>query len=194
AGLGVDDAIIEIEGGELPAADGSAAPFAALIHEAGLREQSGVVMEPLTLTEAVTVSEGGSTLIALPTAHFSATVVLDYPNHPYLGTSAAMFDAETGDYAAEIAPARTYGFLSEIEALQAHGLGLGASRDNAVVLGEDRYETPLRFANELARHKLLDLVGDLALVGCPMQAQIIAVRPSHRLNTRLARMLAEIRG
>lgn len=191
AGLGVDDAAIEIEGREMPAADGSAAPFVALIRAAGLREQPGESSRPLTLTEAVTVSEGGSTLIALPAAHFSAAVMLDYPKHPYLGTLAAMFDAETGDYAAEIAPARTYGFLSEIEALQVHGLGLGASRDNAVVLGENGYETPLRFDNELARHKLLDLIGDLALVGCPVQAQIIAVRPSHRMNTRLAQRLVQ---
>lgn len=190
AGLGVDDAIIEIEGGEMPAADGSAAPFVALIREAGLRDQPGGVIAPLTLTEAVTVAEGGSTLVALPAAYFSATVVLDYPKHPYLGTLAAMFDAKTSDYAAEIAPARTFGFLSEIEALQARGLGLGASCDNAVVLGEAAYETPLRFANELARHKLLDLIGDLALIGRPLQAHIIAVKPSHTLNTRLARILS----
>lgn len=194
AGLGVDDAVIEIEGGEMPAADGSAAPFVSLIHEAGRREHSDAVVKPLILTEAVSVSEGGSTLIALPSMRFGVTVVLDYPRHPYLGTLAAVFDAETDDFAAQIAPARTFGFLSEIEALRSRGLGLGASRDNALVLGENEYETPLRFPNELARHKLLDLIGDLALVGCPIQAQFIAVRPSHRLNTRLAQTLTEIRG
>ncbi len=191
AGLGVDDAVIEIEGGELPAADGSAAPFAALIQKAGFQEQAAGSVRPIVLEKPVTVSEGLSTAVALPSDRFRASVVLDYPKHPFLGTLAAVFDGAAGNYAAEIAPARTYGFLSEIEALQAHGLGLGASRDNAVVLGEDRYETDLRFPNELARHKLLDLIGDLALAGQPLLAEIIAVRPSHALNTRLARALAQ---
>ena len=190
AGLGVDDALIETEGGEMPAGDGSAAPFVALIREAGLREQAGPAVSPLTLTGPVTVSAGAATVVALPAERFTLSVVLDYPRHPYLGTLAAVFDAG-GDYAAEVAPARTFGFLSEIEALRASGLGLGASRENAVVLGEDGYETPLRFANELARHKLLDLIGDLSLVGRPLLAQVIAVRPSHTLNTRLARTLSE---
>jgi UDP-3-O-[3-hydroxymyristoyl] N-acetylglucosamine deacetylase len=191
AGLGVDDAVIEIEGSELPAADGSAALFVSLIRATGLSEQSDCSVQPLILTHPVTLSEGTSTLVALPADSFRAAVVLDYPRHPYLGTIAAIFDTARGDFAAEIAPARTFGFLSEIEALQARGLGLGASRDNAVVLGEDRYETPLRFANELARHKLLDLIGDLALLGRPLLAHVIAVRPSHTLNTRLAQTLAE---
>ena len=82
------------------------------------------------------------------------------------------------------------GFLSEIEALRSAGLGLGASVDNAVVLGETQYETPLRFANELARPKLLDLVGDLALTGRPVCAEILAVKPGHTLNVRLAKMLS----
>lgn len=191
AGLGVDDAVVETGGGELPAGDGSAAPFVALIQGAGLREQQGVAVHPLRLTQPVTVSAGGATLVALPAERFTLAVVLDYPRHPYLGTLAAVFDA-AGDYAAEVAPARTFGFLSEIEALRALGLGLGASRENAVVLGEDRYETPLRFANELARHKLLDLMGDLSLIGRPLLAQVIAVRPGHALNVRLAQTLSEI--
>ena len=188
AGLGVDDAVIEVKGGELPAGDGSAAPFVALIRAVGLREQAGNLVSGVTLTQPVTVSAGGAYLVALPGDRFEATVVLDYPKHPYLGTLAAVFDG--GDYGGEIAPARTFGFLSEIEALRAHGLGLGASRENAVVLGEERYETPLRFPNELARHKLLDLIGDLALIGRPLQAYVIAVKPGHALNTRLARLLS----
>lgn len=191
AGVGVDDAVIETEGGEMPAGDGSAAPFVALIQGAGLRQQQGVV-HPLTLTQPIIVSAGGAALVALPAERFTLAVVLDYPRHPYLGTLAAAFDAAQDDYAAEIAPARTFGFLAEIEALRVQGLGLGASRENAVVLGEDRYETPLRFANELARHKLLDLIGDLALLGRPLLAQVIAIKPSHALNTRLAQTLSEI--
>lgn len=189
AGLGVDDAIIEMDGSEVPAMDGSAAPFTAAILDAGLREHSESI-DPIALTQPVFVSEGGSTVVALPSEKLSLTVVLNYPRHAYLGTQAATFDG-LGDYSGQIAPARTYGFLSEIEALRAAGLGLGASRDNAVVLGETQYETPLRFANEPARHKILDLIGDLALAGRPVCAEIIAVKPGHTLNVRLARLLSE---
>lgn len=192
AGLGVDDALIETEGGEMPAGDGSAASFVALVHEAGRREHPGATVSPLTLPAPVTLSANGGTIVVLPAERLTWTVVLDYPRHPYLGTLAATFDAAGGDYGAEVAPARTFGFLSEIEALRAHGLGLGASRENAVVLGEEGYETPLRFANELARHKLLDLIGDLSLLGRPLLAQVIAVRPGHALNVRLARTLSDI--
>lgn len=189
AGLGVDDALIDIDGLEIPAMDGSAAPFAEAILAAGFCEQSES-LAPITLTRPVFVSERGSTIVALPSETLSLTVVLDYPRPAYLGTQAAVFD-DSGDYVSQIAPARTYGFLSEIEALRAAGLGLGASFENAVVLGETQYETPLRFSNELARHKILDLIGDLALAGCPVCAEIIAVKPGHTLNVRLARLLAE---
>ncbi len=188
AGAGVDDALIEVTGGELPAGDGSAAPFIALIRSVGLQEHLGMIVNPLILTQPVTVSQGDATLVALPSEHFRATVVLDYPRHAYLGTLAAVLDGD--DYDADIAPARTFGFLSEIEALRANGLGLGASRENAIVLGEDAYETPLRFPNELARHKLLDLIGDLALIGQPLLAHVFALKPSHTLNARLARLLS----
>lgn len=194
AGHGIDDVIIEIDGPEVPAADGSAAPFVELAGALGLYVQDEPLY-PFVLTQPVFLSEGGSTLIALPAERFSVSVVLDYPDHAYLGASAAVYDSveweRDNDYDSEIAPARTFGFLSEIEALRARGLGLGASFDNAVVLGETRYETPLRFPNELARHKILDLIGDLALVGRPVQARIIAVKPGHAINVRLARRLSE---
>jgi UDP-3-O-[3-hydroxymyristoyl] N-acetylglucosamine deacetylase len=191
AGLGVDDAVVEMDGGsEVPAMDGSAAPFAAALLDAGLHEQSQSV-EAITPTQPMFVSERGSTIVVLPSETLSLTVVLDYPRQAYLGAQAAIFDG-AGEYATQIAPARTYGFLSEIDALRAAGLGLGASLDNAVVLGETRYETPLRFSNELARHKLLDLLGDLALAGRPVCADIIAVKPGHTLNVRLAQRLSEL--
>ena len=190
AGLAIDDAIIEIDGPEVPAMDGSAAPFAALILAAGVQPQAGAV-EPLRLTQPVFVSQNGCTVAALPSDHFAASVVLNYPRHAYLGTQAAIFDSRSDDYAFQIAPARTYGFLAEIEALRAAGLGLGASYDNALVLGETQYEMPLRLASEPARHKLLDLIGDLALTGRPLCAEIVAVKPGHTLNVRLARLLAE---
>ena len=104
-----------------------------------------------------------------------------------------------GSYAEEIAPARTYGFRSELETLHAHGLALGASAQNVLALSDrgapltdddGNWITPPRFLDEPVRHKLLDLIGDLALVGQPLQAHIIAIKPSHTLNTRLARLLS----
>lgn len=192
AGLGVDDALVETSGGEMPAGDGSAAPFVGLIRAAGLRDQDGPPVAPLALTRPCLVDgENGSSVVALPAPFFQATVVLDYPGHPWIGTQAVTFGADEGDYASDIAPARTFGFLREIGWLQSRALALGASRDNGIALREDGYDTPLRFADELARHKLLDLIGDLALVGRPLQAHVFAIKPSHALNTRLARLLAE---
>jgi len=193
AGLGVDDALIETSGGEMPAGDGSAAPFVALVRAAGLHDQDGPPVQPLTLERPCLIEgENGSSLVALPAPSFGATVVLDYPGHAWIGTQAVTFDANQGDYATDIAPARTFGFLREIGWLQSRGLALGASRDNGIALREDGYDTPLRFPDELARHKLLDLIGDLALIGCALQARVFAIKPSHALNTRLARRLAEI--
>ena len=195
AALGVDDCVIETRGGEVPAADGSAAPFVALLQAAGLREQPGAApVEGVVPARPLLVSgENGALLIALPASHFQATLVLDYPDHPWIGTQAVAFDAGADDYARSVAPARTFGFIHELDWLQAHGLALGASRDNAVALGADGYETPLRFSDELARHKLLDLIGDLSLIGGPLRAQVIAVKPSHALNVRLARLLVRER-
>ncbi len=192
AGLGIDDARIETTGGELPIADGSATPFVSLLETAGITTQAEGHAEPLVIREPVLVAaDDGASITCLPCASLRLTVVLDYPRHPYLGTLAATFDAATDDYAVQVAPARTYGFVSEMEWLLARGLALGASRENAVALGETEYETPLRFANELARHKLLDIIGDLALLGRPLQAHVLAFKPSHALNVRLASRLGQ---
>ena len=198
AGLGVDDALIEFEGGEMPAGDGSAAPFVALLREVGLREYADRIGF-LTFKTPELVADGGSTIVVMPADHFQVTVVLDYPNRPVIGTQGMTFDSAAGGYAEEIAPARTYGFRSELETLHAHGLALGASAQNVLALSDrgapltdddGNWITPPRFLDEPVRHKLLDLIGDLALVGQPLQAHIIAIKPSHTLNTRLARLLS----
>jgi UDP-3-O-[3-hydroxymyristoyl] N-acetylglucosamine deacetylase len=190
AGLGVDDARIEIQGGELPAGDGSAAPFVQAIQQADIREAlDGSQVEPLRIMRPSFIQgRDGAGLVALPASSFRATMVLHYPKHPWIGTQA--LEWESGDYAAEIASARTYGFLAEITWLQSQGLALGASYDNGIALREDGYDSPLRFADELVRHKLLDLIGDLSLIGRPLAAHVIALKPSHELNCRLAALLA----
>lgn len=188
AGLGVDDARIEVDGGELPAADGSAAPFAQMIRNAGVVERNGFV-EPLVLTEPVDIGDGrGGSIRLEPARETSYSVTLEYPKHPYIGTQTASFGISS--YLSEIAAARTFGFLAEIDTLRAHGLALGASMDNALVLGDDAYVNERRFENEMARHKILDLIGDLSLLGRPIVAEVVAIRPGHELNTRLAALLA----
>lgn len=191
AGMGIDDAVIETRGGEMPAADGSALPFVRMITAAGVRETPDMKIAPFIVnTPIFTAGKDGSCLVAIPGDTFRVTVTLDYPLQDYLGTLSATFDAGADDYAVQVAAARTYGFVAEIEWLRAHGLALGASRENAIALGDVGYETPLRFANELARHKLLDVIGDLSLAQRPVQAHVLAFKPSHALNVQLAKLLA----
>ncbi len=188
--LGIDDARIQSEGGEMPAMDGSALSFAKLAQAAGICEHGDNAVQPLVLTTPIAVQgKDGASIAALPSQTFRISVVLDYPAHAYLGTSAATFGGSPDEFLAQIAPARTYGFLAELGWLKAHGLALGASADNAVALGETGYETALRFSNELARHKLLDVLGDLALAGRPLQAHVLAFKPGHALNVALAQAL-----
>lgn len=190
AGARIDDAIVEVRGGEAPAVDGSAAVFLTAIRDAGTVEHGGE-LSPLHLSNPqLLTGADGSALLAFPASSFQATVVIDYPKHGWIGTQAVEFDPLRDDYGADIAPARTYGFLSEIAWLQERGLALGASRENGVALREDGYDSELRFQDELARHKMLDLIGDLSLVGRPLAARIVAIKPSHALNCHFARLLA----
>lgn len=190
AGWGVTDAVIEVEGPELPIGDGSAALWSEAIREVGTAAGDAAI--PLTITEPLILTgKGGSFIAAYPAFAPTLTVAISF-DHPLVGTQVARFTPGSGDYAAEIAPARTFGFIEEVEALLAAGLAKGGSFDNAVVVYPDRYSVPLRYEDELARHKLLDLMGDLLLsggVGLP-NADIIAVKPSHRLNASFAARLA----
>jgi UDP-3-O-[3-hydroxymyristoyl] N-acetylglucosamine deacetylase len=187
--MDVDDAVVEVDGLELPALDGSAAPYVDLIQSVGIVAGEGIV-EPLIVSDTFEVTDNAGGLIRIaPSPELRLTVTLEYPDYAYIGTQTASFCQLQDDYRTDVAPARTFGFLTEIEQLNARGLALGASYHNVVVLGEDRYLVPCRFENELARHKLLDLYGDLALIGRPLVADLMAVRPGHRLNTRLATLL-----
>jgi len=193
AACGVDDARIEVGGSELPAVDGSARPFFDLIQAAGVIESDGDVL-PYVVTERIEIEDGKGGYLRLESADdVSYDVILEYPKHAYIGTQNARLEgqgAEVPAYGDGIAPARTFGFLAEIDYLRAHGLALGASYDNALVLGEDAYANERRFDNEMARHKILDLIGDLALFGRPIIAKITAVKPGHQLNTQMAALLA----
>jgi UDP-3-O-acyl N-acetylglucosamine deacetylase len=193
AGLGVTDALVEVDGQELPIGDGSAQIWIDAIGRAGIREETTLGNLPALAEPILVTGKGGAFITAYPSDTFRATFVITF-DHPLVGTQAARFDPARGDdYARDIAPARTFGFIEEVEALRAAGLARGGSLDNAVIIYPDHYSVPLRFDNELARHKLLDLMGDLLLsgIGTLPAADIIAVKSSHQLNVAFAARLTE---
>lgn len=189
-GLEIDNCIIDIDNEEPPAADGSASVFVSRIKEAGIIEQK-VPREIVTLSEPIYVEEGRSRLVALPHDQLTISCVFTNDhNHPAFTHQFAEFTIDPVTFEQEIAAARTIGFLSEVENLRKQGLALGGNLDIAVVVGEDRILTPQRFPDEFVRHKILDIVGDLALLG-HLTAHIVAIRPSHRVNSLLTQRIAE---
>ncbi len=200
AALGVTDAIVIVDGPELPIGDGGALIWTdAIARAGGARPFAGTLNEnqaAWTLAEPLIITgKNGAFIAAYPSDVLRLTVAVAF-DHALVETQTARFDFATGDYVREVAPARTFGFIEEVEALRAAGLARGGSFDNAVVVYPDRYSSPLRFPDELARHKLLDLIGDLALAfpGEYLPAlEIFAVKPSHRLNVELSRSLSSVR-
>jgi UDP-3-O-[3-hydroxymyristoyl] N-acetylglucosamine deacetylase len=190
-GMGVHDVRIKVSGPEIPALDGSALGFVKLIEEAGVRSNGRLRQHHLR--SAVWVQDDGRLLIALPSNEFRISCVVDYPQC-HLGRQFASFRIDPDTFRSEIAPARTFCFEEDVKELRAAGLGMGGSEKNALVIGARGYTSPLIFPDEVVRHKVLDLVGDTSLVGAPFTAHIVAVRPGHRLNVRLARELAKALG
>ena len=189
-GMGVDNALIFLDSDEPPALDGSAGRIASAIHTAGIATLDRPA-SALVLSSPVVVHEKGASVIFLPSPHFQAAYILDH-THPMIGTQAAFFNALGSTYSADVAPARTFGLFDEVEALYAAGLALGGSIDNAVVVHQDRYSSALRFDNEFARHKLLDLIGDVSLIGKRLCARCIGIRSGHALNIKAVSRLSEI--
>jgi UDP-3-O-[3-hydroxymyristoyl] N-acetylglucosamine deacetylase len=193
AGLCVSDLLVEVDAGELPIGDGSARCWVELLKEAGFAPAAKPVATRRCLSEPLLVTGKECAFVAAyPAENLTITAAIHF-SHALIGTQVARFREQATDYAGEIAPARTFGFIEEVEALRAAGLARGGTLDNAIVIYPDHFSTPLRFDNELARHKLLDLIGDLALGGSAIlpNADIIAVKPSHRLNTDMARLLLQ---
>ena len=189
-GLGVDNARIEVEGPELPAGDGSALPFVRLIRQAGIAAADGQ-RKPLLVRQPLWVGEGDRYLIALPAAgRLEICYFVDF-HETVIGRQLVWFRITPRTFAREIAGARTFGFASEIAELRRRGLARGGSLENALLIDENGYCGELRFPDEIARHKVLDLLGDLRLCGRAVEARIIAVKAGHDLHTELARKLAE---
>lgn len=190
-GMGVDNALIAVEGGEVPGLDGSASSFSEAVAEVGLVEQDAE-RKVLNLQEPVAVAYKGSSVTAFPSTdgQFRVTYVLDYPESPLAqGTAELVIDAET--VRQELAPCRTFVMKEHAQALLEAGLGQGANTENTLVLdGATVVDNELRFADECARHKVLDVVGDLATVGRRLAAHVVAYKSGHALNLELAQALA----
>jgi UDP-3-O-[3-hydroxymyristoyl] N-acetylglucosamine deacetylase len=185
--FGVSNMEVELDGGEVPGMDGSALPILRALQEGGLRPQEAD-RPLLRLREPAWVGEGGSWAVALPSPRFvvACVVTLDAPRSEDL---AATYDPDRDRYEEDIAPARTWGYERDAEGLRRRGMALGASLDNTLVIGGRGFLNPPRFPNEPARHKVLDAIGDLALLGCDLQAYVITVRAGHRLHIALAKAL-----
>lgn len=187
--LGVDNCEVELDSPEPPVGDGSAAVFVALIEQAGRREQDAPKRWlKLQRSCAVYDDEHDRFIVALPYDGLRISFVSENP-HPLLGTMAIDLVVDEDSYRRKIMRARTIGFTQELEQLRALGLGLGGTTENAVVYSETECLSTLRFPDELVRHKVLDVIGDISLAG-NVRAHIIARKSSHGLNTRLAALLA----
>jgi UDP-3-O-[3-hydroxymyristoyl] N-acetylglucosamine deacetylase/3-hydroxyacyl-[acyl-carrier-protein] dehydratase len=219
AGLQIDNIIIELNGIEPPVGDGSSLPFVNILLEAGFQQQDSP-KDYLVIDETIQYhsDEGQVDIVALPLDGFRVTAMVDYQN-PALGSQhSGLFDLDK-EFVSEFAPARTFSFLSEVEMLADSGLIKGGNLDNAVVIidktvGEDEIlqlkqklgidfdifigttgylnDKTLRFKNEPVRHKVLDMLGDLALIGAPVKAQILAARPGHKANVEFAKQIRKL--
>lgn len=189
---GVDNVVVELDHAEVPIMDGSSAPFVYLIQEAGVKVQS----EPrryLKVLRPITASRGDAVMSVYPADAFKITYTISF-DHPLLRHQSHTLAVTDESFAEHLAPARTFGFLREVEMLRQQGLTLGGSLENAVVLSETGVlNNTLRFDDEFVRHKMLDAIGDLALLGYPVLGHIVANRAGHAMHTAFARRVLEER-
>jgi UDP-3-O-[3-hydroxymyristoyl] N-acetylglucosamine deacetylase len=182
-GLGVDNAVVRLSGGEVPIMDGSAAPFVFLIKEAGLRDL-GVSRNAIVFHRPVSVVDGDREVTIYPADSFRITYTIDFP-HPAIGRQSLSRSVDERTFVHQLAPARTFCLLKDVQALRERGLALGGSLQNAVVVGDAGPLNDLRFQDEFVRHKALDLIGDLALLGHPLAAHVVAHKAGHAMHGRL---------
>lgn len=184
---GVDNVIIELTQREVPIMDGSSAPFLFLLQEAGLKKQSAA-RGYLKVLRPVSVANGDKHIAIYPSDHFKVSYTISF-DHPMLRHQSRTTRITEQAFSDDIAPARTFGFLKEVEWMRQQGLALGGSLDNAIVIGDTGALNALRFDDEFVRHKILDAVGDLALLGRPVLGHVVAHRAGHALHTQLAKQL-----
>jgi len=188
--LGIDNVVVELNQAEVPIMDGSAASFVYLVHEAGIKPQSAS-RQFLKVVRPISLSRGDKRIALYPSDHFKVTYSISF-DHPLLRHQSRTMRLSEEVFVDEIAPARTFGFLKEVEVLRQRGLALGGSLDNAIVLGETGVlNSSLRFEDEFVRHKILDAIGDLALVGYPIIGHLVAHRGGHALHASFAQKILE---
>lgn len=192
--LGITDVDIEVEGPEIPIGDGSSAFILDVISGAGLSTLNDTI-DPIVPSEPLHVEDaGGASIKVTPADRAHYTYELSYPPHPHLVDQSAHWDATALTYATEIAPARTFCLEAEALAMRARGLFEHLTPRDMLVIGDQGpINNAYRFPDEPARHKLLDLIGDLALAGAPLRARVVATRAGHALNHQMARLLAGLR-
>jgi UDP-3-O-[3-hydroxymyristoyl] N-acetylglucosamine deacetylase len=182
--LGVDNASVELNHPEVPIMDGSAAPWVYLIQDAGVKDLSAP-RRTIEILRPIQVEQGDKRIAIYPADRFKITYSISF-DHPLLRHQQKTLDLDERVFIDEIAPARTFGFLKEVEMLRQRGLALGGSLENAIVLGETGVLNPLRFEDEFVRHKILDVIGDLALVGHPVLGHLVVHCGGHALHTAFA--------
>jgi len=193
-GVGIDNAIIETDSFEIPIMDGSSLPFVDFLKDAGIKSQ-GKSKRFVVIKEPVSVSDdNGGRASILPSHEFRITCDIDF-SHPLIGKQSYDMVFSHDAYERNICAARTFGFLQEVEYLQARGLALGGSLNNAIVLDDEKVinKDGLRFHDEFVKHKILDAIGDLSLLGMPIIGHFVAYKSGHRLNNLLLRKLLDHR-
>ncbi len=191
-GAGIDNAYVEISGSEVPGLDGSAQPFLTLLQTTGTVEQAAP-RKRFEVREPIVVEDSDSCIAVFPDQAFSIAYTLSYP-HPFLKAQFTAFPLDGRSFAQTVAPARTFCLAEEAEALRAQGFGKGATSENTLVIGSGGViQNTLRFEDECARHKVLDLIGDLYLLGAPLQGRVLAIKSGHLVNLKLIRKLTQMR-
>ncbi|MEE2615791.1 MAG: UDP-3-O-acyl-N-acetylglucosamine deacetylase [Verrucomicrobiota bacterium] len=190
AGFGITNAIIEVDSNEPPIADGSSRRFCRMVDEAGIEIQ-GERVEPIAITDAIEYTNGETVMSALPYDGFKISCTSSDKAGRF--TQFFSIDLTVDSWEKEIAHARTFCFYEEIEFLIKNGLIRGGSLENAIVIREDAVLTtePMRYREEFVRHKILDIIGDLSLVGVPLRCHIVAIKPGHAANCELAKLILQ---
>jgi UDP-3-O-[3-hydroxymyristoyl] N-acetylglucosamine deacetylase len=188
--LSIDNVVVELNSPEVPIMDGSAAPFVYLVNEAGVKRLQ-TPRRYLKVLRPISLTQGDKRIALYPSDHFKVTYSISF-DHPLLRHQSRTMRITEDTFVEDIAPARTFGFLKEVEMLRQRGLALGGSLDNAIVLGETGVlNNALRFEDEFVRHKILDVIGDLSLVGYPVVGHLVAHRGGHALHTAFAAKILE---
>jgi len=188
SGLGIDNLNVEIDNEEVPGLDGSSINFVELILKGGIKEQERE-RSYYTVTKPISVEEGQASISALPYDGFKVSYTLDY-NHPMLRSQFKEVEITPDSFKSDISQARTFCLEEEVKKLQEQGVGLGANYENTLVLGKTGViNNKLRYSDEFLRHKILDLIGDLYLLGRPIKAHIVALKSGHSLNLELIKMI-----